>query len=681
MLVDWRSAALRAGYVVLGGGVALMFAHGVFGLDGSAPNALVDKWLYTGLELAAVGICIARVVRRRRNRLAWALIAAGLASWTAGDLVWTLWLDNLANPPSPSLADAFYLPMFPLIYGALVLFVRSEARRSGAAAWLDGAVVGLAVASVGGVLVLPVVLKITGGDPVAVAVNLAYPLFDLVLLFFMAMVCALLNWRPGRGWVLLGSGIAIKAVADMVFVYQAAHGVYLTSVLDAFWPLAMVLCALGAWQPTARRRSQTAGQHTIAIPMVAGLVALGVLVLSDASTATAPAIVCACAAVLLTGVRAAIAHVEGTRMLQRAAHDAVTDALTGLSNRRHLMSDLEDAAATGRVATLAFFDLNGFKRYNDSFGHAAGDALLARLGASLLLAVGPGDAVYRPGGDEFCILFRGRRERASAEIHAAAMALTESGRAFTITPSCGVATFPSDAPTVAQLLRLADQRMYAEKVLTARPGDAQTHSVLMQLLRERAPALHSHVHDVGQLTAGIGRKLGLDSEALDELLRAAELHDVGKLAVPDRILEKPGPLDGEEWAFMRQHPVIGERILNAAQALQPVARLVRGSHERWDGHGYPDRLAGEQIPLGARIITVCDAFEAMTSERVYKPALSSSLAIAQLRANAGTQFDPRVVSVFCEQFERAEAERRALELLVESDELRPPARPAVLALR
>jgi two-component system, cell cycle response regulator len=166
-------------------------------------------------------------------------------------------------------------------------------------------------------------------------------------------------------------------------------------------------------------------------------------------------------------------------------------------------------------------------------------------------------------------------------------------------------------------------------------------------LHERTPDLHDHVSGVGQLVGDLAHEFGLDPEQLDEVLRAAELHDIGKLAVPDEILHKPGPLNDSEWQFMRQHPIIGERILNADPALAPVARLVRASHERWDGGGYPDGLAGAAIPLGARIIAACDAYEAITSERCYQAARSQSDAILELQRNAGSQFDPAVIEALC----------------------------------
>jgi two-component system, cell cycle response regulator len=168
------------------------------------------------------------------------------------------------------------------------------------------------------------------------------------------------------------------------------------------------------------------------------------------------------------------------------------------------------------------------------------------------------------------------------------------------------------------------------------------------VLREREPELGEHLQGVAKLAVELGRRIALTAEELDTLGRAAELHDIGKMAIPDEILHKPGPLNDHEWALLRTHTMVGERILEAAPAMGPVARLVRWTHERWDGRGYPDGLRGEDVPLGARIIFVCDAFDAMTSERPYKSKIGVEAALDELRRNAGTQFDPMVVELLCE---------------------------------
>ena len=189
--------------------------------------------------------------------------------------------------------------------------------------------------------------------------------------------------------------------------------------------------------------------------------------------------------------------------------------------------------------------------------------------------------------------------------------------------------------------------MYARKGGRRMSAGRQSRDVLLRTLSERRPDLQLRLRDIGELALAVGRELHMGPEGLDEVARAAELHDVGKIAVPDAILDKPGPLDPVEWSFMRRHPLIGERILLEAPALRPVARLVRSSHERWDGGGYPDGLRGDEIPLGARVVAVCDAFDAMTTERPYRQPVSEEDAIEELRRCAGTQFDPMVVEAFC----------------------------------
>jgi two-component system, cell cycle response regulator len=212
--------------------------------------------------------------------------------------------------------------------------------------------------------------------------------------------------------------------------------------------------------------------------------------------------------------------------------------------------------------------------------------------------------------------------------------------------SCGVVVLPCEADNPDRALQLADQRMYARKRGRASGPRDQARAVLMRTMEAKHPALDDHSSLVAELAARVARRLGLEGEALDEVTRAAELHDVGKVGIPDAILDKPASLDPSEWEFIRQHTVLGERILNAAPALRPVAGLVRASHERWDGAGYPDGLAGEHIPRGARIVAVCDAYEAMVSDRPYRPAIGHAAACEELRAEAGRQFDPAVVEAF-----------------------------------
>ncbi len=348
---------------------------------------------------------------------------------------------------------------------------------------------------------------------------------------------------------------------------------------------------------------------------------------------------------------------EIARLLQNSRVEALTDPLTELRNRRALSADLETNLASirsvGGESVLALFDLDGFKAYNDTFGHPAGDVLLARLARRLATTLQGVGTAYRLGGDEFCILAGAGSDAGDAIIRLAAAALTEHGEAFVIECSHGHALLPTDAATAEDALRFADRQMYAQKALGRASASRQSSDVLLRVLAERSGSLQEHTNEVARLAELTARALGLADVDVNRIRVAAELHDIGKTALPDTILNKPGPLDSDEWKFMRRHTLIGERILRAAPSLAHTADLVRSSHECVDGSGYPDGLIGDTIPFGSRVIAVCDAYDAMVSTRVYRELSSSGEALAELRRCGGTQFDPRVVAAFTALIEDA----------------------------
>jgi diguanylate cyclase (GGDEF)-like protein len=325
------------------------------------------------------------------------------------------------------------------------------------------------------------------------------------------------------------------------------------------------------------------------------------------------------------------------------------------------MSDLERLlhGETVQQTLLMLFDLDGFKGYNDTFGHPAGDALLARLGGKLATVPVGGGAAYRLGGDEFCLIAPIQDGEAEPLIDRACEALTERGEGFEIETSFGAILLPDDATDPSHALQAVDERLYAQKY--GRRGESdRTMAALLDALSLREPDLQAQLAGVGALAGDIGRMLGLRRDELEELERVAQLHDLGKLAVPDEILSKPGALDEREWEFVRQHTIVGERILRASPALRSVAGIVRASHENWDGTGYPDGVAGEEIPLAARIVHACNAFVAMTSDRPYRTTLPVEEALDELERCAGTQFDPTVVRVLVARVrDEQEAERAA----------------------
>src|SRR4051794_21270998 len=654
---SFRRPLLTASRVLAVLGLLGFAAHTGLGFGGDALDGFFNDWVYNGLVLISSIWCLARAALVRTDRGAWALIGLGLACWATAEIVNTVYLSKLDYPPYPSISDAFWLAFYPASYGALILLVRGRMEQFRSSLWLDGLVAGLAVASVGAIVFLQPILNMTpDGEAIQVATDLAYPLGDLLMLALVIGVFALTGWRPGRAWAFIGAGLMSMAAADSIYAYQASKGLYVEgTVLDSLWPAATLLVGWAAWVPSHRQvRIHLHGWRPLVLPVAFALMAVGVLVYDHFARVSTLAVVFASATMVMVLVRTAMTFGENLRMLRNSQREALTDALTGLGNRRALMNDLRDALE-GRAAhqprALILFDLDGFKHYNDSFGHPAGDGLLARLGRALEDVVRDRGRAYRLGGDEFCALIDGDFDQAGV-IESAGAALTEDGQGFEVAASHGVVLLPHEADDAAGALQIADQRLYGNKGARRRSSvGQQTRDVLLRILHEREPELHDHHHEVADLAVAVAAKLPMLPDEIDVMARAAELHDIGKMAVPDQILQKPGPLDSAELDFIRKHTLVGERILAAAPALLPVARVVRASHERWDGSGYPDGLAGEEIPLGARIIAVCDAYHAMTSDRVYQPPVDPPAALMELRRCAGTQLDPNVVAIFCEEME------------------------------
>jgi len=251
------------------------------------------------------------------------------------------------------------------------------------------------------------------------------------------------------------------------------------------------------------------------------------------------------------------------------------------------------------------------------------------------------ETAVRMGHDELGVCAPGSLDDMAALDKSAAEALLEACRAFDIGGSY-------------ERMRISGEVGTADRTRPS-AADRQSTDALLAVLGERSPDLHDHLGKVAELAEAVSRAYGLPELDVQLIRLAAELHDVGKMAIPASILDKPGPLSEEEWALMRRHTVIGERIIRTAASLAPVAQLVRSSHERYDGGGYPDGLSAGEIEVGASIIAVCDCYDAMVSDRVYRRAMSRAQALAELRRCAGTQFDPVIVELFCCTVERRAA--------------------------
>lgn len=353
-----------------------------------------------------------------------------------------------------------------------------------------------------------------------------------------------------------------------------------------------------------------------------------------------------------------------------ASRDARTDNLTSLGNHRAYQAALREmivaSETTGSPFSLALLDVDDFKRVNDTFGHPTGDELLVQL-AGLLERI-DGAQAFRFGGDEFailCDLDEMSSFRAVEQLQHQVAALPTPGGAVTI--SVGIATYPSHADSAEELQRTADGALYwskhhgknrsclyspsvvrvfsTEELERATERDARLRAAknLVRFVDARDPSTASHSQIVSSLAEAIGLELNLDPEMVERLRLAGLLHDLGKIGLPDAILRAPRALTDEEFAIVRRHPEFGHALLDGL-GVEPVDEWVLHHHEHWNGSGYPHGLAGEEIPLGARIILVADAFEAITADRPYRKAQSAEAALAELRRNAGMQFDPDVVA-------------------------------------
>jgi diguanylate cyclase (GGDEF)-like protein len=382
----------------------------------------------------------------------------------------------------------------------------------------------------------------------------------------------------------------------------------------------------------------------------------------------------------LVGPLLAIAlYQRSTYKAMQAMRLALTDPLTGLGNHRsfheRLQRELVAAEQEGSSLALCLVDFDDLKSVNDRFGHPVGDLVLGQVASRLR----QGGESFRLGGDEFAVLLPRQDERQATAV---ARSIVERVAALDVegvgpvTVSAGVATYPMHGSGRDELIRLADSALYwakkdgknrvrayaAESILRAnleqiadtpdRAAQYRAAESLAKAVDERDAYTGSHSQRVGEYSARIARRLGADEPAVELTRLAGNLHDLGKLAIPEDVLRKPEDLSEVERLMLERHPQIGYRMLESL-GVQPVADWVLHHHERWDGAGYPNRLAGDQIPLGARIIFVADAYDAMTSDRAYRPGIPQRDALAELERCAGTQFDPRVVRALAEELQPA----------------------------
>jgi diguanylate cyclase len=453
---------------------AWLVAHDVFGVGGHRLDVLTTNVVQNNLFLVAALLCAARAWFVEEERWAWAVVALGVFAWFPALTVFHLVISKMDPMPFPSIADAFWLSSYPCFYVGMVMLARHRLRHAGSALWLDGFTGALAVSALGAAVVLRVVLPALGGPIEIVATNLAYPLADLVLIGFVVGMMALLGWRPGRAWALLGAGLLVLVVADGIFLLQTAKGSYaIGAPVDAMWPAAFLVVAGAAWQRTSRgERVDLQGRSALVLPALFVTLAVGILAYGTFTKVNIVAIGLAVVTLLAAALRTSLAFRE-LRALAESRRQARTDDLTGLANRRAfteaMLQAVDDRAVPAARRAVLVVDLDRFKEINDTLGHPVGDQILTRIGPRLTAAIGADDFLARIGGDEFGVLLAEGSDAAAGQAIAAALraAIAEpfvvEGISLQIGASVGIAVSPDHGQDPTVLLRCADVAMYQAK--------------------------------------------------------------------------------------------------------------------------------------------------------------------------------------------------------------------------
>jgi len=465
---EWRAGrTLRAALAaLLFGGTAIVAIYRWSGSDAGLDVA-IGGVLYDAVVLGAGVACLIRALTAEGERRAWALFGLAILSWGAAEVYWTVAIEGNPSAPYPSPADIGYLAFYPLAYAGLVVLVRDRAHQLDWRLWMDGAIAALGTAALGATFVFDFVAASAEGSPLQIATTLAYPLGDIAMLAMVVGIVALTGWRPGRIWSLLLVALTALVVADIAYTLQSTEETLPPgSWIDPIYLTAAICFAAILWQPAEAAEisspSEDHGGRNLAVPAVFASVMVGLFAMQYFNASSALSTILWAATLIAVIARLAISDRENRDLLEQVR----TDSLTGLGSRGRVQVDLPKRVAEAtpeKPLLLVLLDLDGFKHYNDTLGHPAGDALLAKLGAALQDAVGPTGIAYRYGGDEFCVLLNCPREEFDGVRSAAVESLTASGPGFEVRTSWGAVEIPTEAADVDAAMQLVDARMYAHK--------------------------------------------------------------------------------------------------------------------------------------------------------------------------------------------------------------------------
>ncbi len=450
---------------VLFGGTALIALHNWTGFA-AAIGGFVNGPLYAAVVLSTGLACLLRAHRGGRERLAWIVIGATILLQGLTDASWTALYADDPTPPYPSASDIGWLAFYPLATLGLALMVRARARSLDWRLWTDALIAALGTAALGAAFIFEFVATRASGSELARAVTLVYPLGDILMLALVVGIIALSRWRPGRTWTLLLLGLGCLVFADIVTTLETASSptAYDPGWVTPFYMLGALSIGIEAWQPETAPARPSGGLdewRELMVPGLFGAMTICLFAIQYLGAVSLLTTVLSAATVLAVVIRLAVSVVENRQLLEQVR----TDPLTGLGNQGGLRVDLAARcrSAGEKPVTLLLLDLNGFKRFNDTFGHPAGDRMLTRLGGELRRAVGEDGHAYRIGGDEFAVLLECQPGRVEALSRAAAEALTARGEDYLLGAAWGAVSIPAEAAEPTAALQLADVRMYAQK--------------------------------------------------------------------------------------------------------------------------------------------------------------------------------------------------------------------------
>jgi two-component system, cell cycle response regulator len=662
--------------------VGAVVVVGYFLLPGVGPLATraVKVAAYCAVSLSsALALIVGIAWHRPRHPAPWWLLAASQVIYASADVTFFVRQDLLGLTAFPSISEVLYLAHYPPLLLGLALFIRRRTPGRDTAALLDGAILAVGAAILAWIYLLGPLVHAADTPAIVRMASLSFPVMDLAVLTVALRLIIGAGARTRAFWICVAALMSVLS-ADALYGLLQLAGIYSTgNLVEGLWLCYYLLLGATALHPSMRRLAdpspiaeQTLSGPRMALLGLASLSAPAALIIQQVRGAPLDIPVLAGGAAVLFAL--VLGRMASLVAVQRYA--AVTDGLTKLHNRRFLEEQLRldaDRARRGhQQLSLVLLDIDHFKAINDTYGHPGGDRILCQVAERLQQVVRSGDVVARYGGEEFAILVPGLggaqltelAERLRQSIAGLPMRPNESAWVG-ITVSVGAASLPEHADSVAELVTFADNALYAAKhagrncsvigrlgadvTAEARAIQATSAVSFLEELADHLDQVQSpseHSTAIAAWAGAVAAHLGLDPATRQRCELAGRLHDVGKIVVPEAILTKPGPLTADELQIMRQHPARGGQLVTLAPELTEIAEIVRQHHERVDGTGYPDRLAGTEIRLEARIVALCDAYAAMRVDRSYRAALSVEQALDQIRDGRGTQFDPELADIF-----------------------------------